>query len=62
MRLSSPMPRHFLNVGADLFGEIGDLVDEGDLGSEEGVRRILDQLRVRRAVNITGAWLSDSGR
>ena len=34
-----------LHVGADLFGEIGDLVDEGDLGGEEGVGRVFDQLR-----------------
>src|SRR5439155_11519715 len=56
--LSSPMPRATSWTSADLFGEIGDLVDEGDLGGEERVRRIFDQ---RRAVNIRGAWLSDSG-
>src|SRR6266496_4783258 len=37
--------RDFLHVGADLFGEIRDLVDEGDLGGEKGIRRVLDQLR-----------------
>jgi hypothetical protein len=37
--------RHFLHVGADLFGEIRDLVDEGDLGGEEGVGRVFDQFR-----------------
>ena len=32
-----------LNVGADLLAQIGDLVDEGDLGGEEGVGRVFDQ-------------------
>ena len=36
--------RHVVHVGADLLAEIGDLVDEGDLGREEGVGRVLDQL------------------
>ena len=37
--------RHVLHVGADRFAQIGDLVDEGDLGGEEGVGRVFDQLR-----------------
>ncbi len=36
--------RDLLHVGADLFGEIGDLVDEGDLGREERIRGVFDQL------------------
>ena len=36
--------RDFLDVGANLFGKIGHLVDEGDLGGEEGVGRVFDQL------------------
>ena len=35
--------RDFLHVGADLFGKIRDLVDEGDLGGEEGVGGVFDQ-------------------
>ena len=33
-----------MNVGADLFTEIGDLVDKGDLGRQEGVAGVFDQL------------------
>ena len=33
-----------LHVGADLLAEVGDLVDEGDLGGQEGVGRVLGQL------------------
>ena len=33
-----------VDVGADLLAEIGDLVDEGDLGREEAVGGVLDQL------------------
>ena len=36
--------RHFVDVGADLFAQIGDLVDESDLGGEEGIGRVFDQL------------------
>ena len=55
--------RDCLHVGADFFGKIRHLVDEGDLGGEKRVRGVLDQLRSSpRAVNISGAWLSDSGR
>ena len=36
--------RDFLHVGADLLGEIGDLVDEGYLGGKEGVGGIFCQL------------------
>jgi hypothetical protein len=37
--------RNLLYVGADLFGEIGDFVDEGDLGGEKGVGGVFDQFR-----------------
>jgi len=40
-----PDARDLLHVGADFFGKIGDLVDEGDLGGEERVGRVFDQLR-----------------
>ncbi|GJD94934.1 hypothetical protein OCOJLMKI_2141 [Methylobacterium iners] len=33
-----------LHVGADLLAEVGDLVDEGDLGGQEGVGRVLGEL------------------
>ena len=36
--------RHVLHVGADLLAQVGDLVDEGDLGGEEGVGGVFDQL------------------
>ena len=36
--------RHVLDVGADRLAQIGHLVDEGDLGGEEGVGGIFDQL------------------
>ncbi len=32
-----------LDVGADRLAQIGDLVDEGDLGGEKGVGRVFDQ-------------------
>ena len=48
-----------LHVCADFFREIGDLVDEGDLGGEKRVSRVFDQLggapvgeQDRRAVEI----------
>ena len=34
-----------LHIGADLFTQIGDLVDKGDLGREKGVGCVFDQLR-----------------
>src|SRR5205085_3357219 len=37
-------PGDVLDVRADRFAEVRNLVDEGDLGREEGVRRIFDQL------------------
>ena len=37
--------RHVIHVGAGALAQIGDLVDEGDLGGEEGVGRVFDQLR-----------------
>ena len=33
-----------LHVGADLLAQVGDLVDEADLGRQERVRRVLGQL------------------
>jgi hypothetical protein len=36
---------NLLRGGADLFGEIGNLVDESDLGGEEGVGGIFDRFR-----------------
>ena len=33
-----------LHVGADLLAQIGDLVDEGDLGREEAVGGVFRQL------------------
>ncbi len=36
--------RDLLHVRADLFGQIGDLVDEGDLGRKKRVGGIFDQL------------------
>jgi hypothetical protein len=38
------MPRHFLHVGADPFAQISDFVDEGDLGREERIGGVFDQL------------------
>jgi hypothetical protein len=54
--------RDFLHVGADLFRQVRHLVDEGDLGGEERIRGVFDQLGGAPAVNIIGAWFSDSGR
>src|ERR1700716_3316984 len=45
MRLSSPMPRATSCTSAPtFFRQIRDLVDEGDLGGEEGVGGVFDQL------------------
>ncbi len=38
-----------LHVGADLLAQVGHLVDEGDLGREEGIGGVLDQLRAAAA-------------
>ena len=38
-----------LHVGADFLTQIGHLVDEGDLGREEGIGGVLDQLRTAPA-------------
>ena len=35
--------RDLLDIGADFLRQIGDLVDEGDLGGEESIGRIFDQ-------------------
>ena len=45
MRVSRPMPwATTCDVGADLLADVGDLVDEADLGGEEGVGGVLDHL------------------
>ena len=36
--------RHILHIAADLLAEIGHLVDEGDLGGEERIGGVFDQL------------------
>ena len=36
--------RHVLYIGADLFAQIGDFIDESDFGGEKGVRGVFDQL------------------
>ena len=36
--------RDVLHIGTHRFAEIGDLVDKGDFGRKERVRRVLDQL------------------
>jgi hypothetical protein len=36
--------RDLLDVAADLLAEIGDLIDEGDLGAEEGVGGVFDEV------------------
>jgi hypothetical protein len=36
---------HLLDIGADLFAQIGDLVDKGDLGREKRVGGVFDQFR-----------------
>ena len=46
MRLSRPMPRATSCTSAPTcLAQIGHLVDEGDLGREEGVGGVFDQLR-----------------
>jgi len=42
--VESDAARNFLHVSADFFRQIRDLVDEGDLGGEKCIRRVLDQL------------------
>ncbi len=55
--------RDIVHVRAHLLAEIGDLVDEGDLGREERVGRVLDQLRaVSSEVNTIGVSIRYSGR
>ena len=39
--------RDFRNIGADAFTDAGDLIDEADLGGQEGVGGVLDRLRGR---------------
>ena len=58
--------RDFLHVRAEFFAQIGDFIDEGNLGGEEGIGRLLDELggpaagvkdrslvQVERAVNFS---------
>ena len=35
--------RHLLHVGANLFAQVGDFVDEGNLGGEKRIGRVFDQ-------------------
>src|SRR4051812_32950487 len=44
-RVEAHPARDLLHVGPQLLGHVRDLVDERDLGREEGVRRELDHLR-----------------
>ena len=59
MRLSSAdAARDLLHVGADLLAEVRDLVDEGDLSRQEGVRGVFDELGGAAAGEVTiGGWL-----
>ena len=41
--IQSHAARHVANISADLFAKIGDLVDESDLGGEEGIGGVFDQ-------------------
>ena len=36
--------RDLLHIGADALAEVGDLVDEGDLGGEERIGGVFDEL------------------
>ena len=42
--VESDAARDVLHVGANFLGQVGNLIDEGDLGGEEGVRRVFDKL------------------
>jgi hypothetical protein len=45
IRLSEPdAARHLLHIGAHLLAQLGDLVDEGELGREKRVGGIFDHL------------------
>lgn len=48
---------HVLNIGAQLLGQIGDLIDERDLGGEEGIRCVFDELGAAAAGVKNGARL-----
>jgi hypothetical protein len=54
VKAATDAARNLLHIGADLFGEIGNLVDEGDLGGEKALAAYLINSAVRRAVNISG--------
>jgi hypothetical protein len=45
IRLSRPMPRALLHVGANTLSQIGDPVDESDFGGQERVGGVFDQFR-----------------
>jgi hypothetical protein len=64
--VESNAPRNFLHIGAEFFSQIGDLVDEGDLGGEQCISCVLDKfgcpaigeedrslVQVKRAVNFS---------
>ena len=44
-----------LHIAADLFAQIGDFVDEGDLGRQKGVGRVFDDFRAAPACELDGA-------
>jgi hypothetical protein len=63
--VESNATRDFLHIRAEFFAQVGDFVDEGDLGSQECVSCVLDELgrpttgvedrslvQVKRAINL----------
>ena len=63
MRLSSPMPRATSCTSAPTFSERSAIsLMKVILVARNAFAAYLINSAVRRAVNISGAWLSDSGR
>ena len=63
MRLSSPMPRATSWTSAPTFSERSAIsLMKVILVARNAFAAYLINSAVRRAVNISGAWLSDSGR
>jgi hypothetical protein len=54
--------RDVLDVGADFFAQLGDIVDEGDLGARKAWAAYLMSSTVRRPVYMIGALSRQSGR
>ena len=52
--------RHVVHVRTDLFAEVGDLVDEGDLGSQESVAGIRE-VEARLTQARSGVFLKYNG-